>query len=65
MKKIIATVSWLLTLVGVIIIVLTSAIIDNYILFYIGIGILIAGIIATVFTRKETKEAILRLLDFI
>ena len=65
MNKIIGKVAWLIAILGVCMIVLTTSIIHNYILFYIGIGLLVIGIIGVLVTGEKTKEAILRLLDFI
>ncbi len=65
MKKIRGKISWTMAILGVLAIVLTTSIIDNYILFYAGIGMLIIGIIGTLLTREKSKEVILKLLDFI
>lgn len=65
MKKIVGIIAWLLALSGVCMIVLTSTVIDNYIVFFIGVGALVMGIIGSLFAGKETKETILRLLDLI
>ena len=65
MKKMIGVLSWLLAIAGVCMIVLTTTLLDRYILFYVGIGMLLIGIVGGLFAGKETKAAILKLLDFI
>ena len=65
MKKIIGILSWVIAIVGIIIITLTASIINNYILFYIGIGALVLGVAGALFAGKETKQAVLKLLDII
>lgn len=65
MKKIIGKISWIMAVVGVLAIVLTIFVIDNYVWFYTGIGMLIIGIMGALFTGEKTKEAIFSLLDFI
>lgn len=65
MKKIIGILSWAIAVVGIIIINLTCSIIDNYILFYIGIGTLVLGAFGAFFARKEAKQAVLKLFDLI
>lgn len=65
MKKIVEKISWIMATVGVFLIVVTTNFIDNYILFYVGIGILIIGIIGVLVTGEKTKEYIWKLLDFI
>ena len=65
MKKIIGILSWAIAVVGIIIINLTCSIIDNYILFYIGIGTLVLGAFGAFFAGKEAKQAVLKLFDLI
>ena len=65
MKKTIGILSWAIAVVGIIIINLTCSIIDNYILFYIGIGTLVLGAFGAFFAGKEAKQAILKLFDII
>lgn len=65
MKKILGKITWIMACIGVFIIVLTTCIIENYILFYVGIGMLIIGIIGTLATREKTKEVIWKLLELI
>ena len=65
MKKIIGKFVWIIAILGVCIVGLTTFIFDNYILFYTGIGMLVLGVIGALFAGKETKEAILKLFDFI
>ena len=65
MKKTIGILSWVIAVVGIIIINLTCSIIDNYILFYIGIGTLVLGAFGVFFARKEAKQAVLKLFDLI
>ena len=65
MKKTIGILSWVIAVVGIIIINLTCSIIDNYILFYIGIGTLVLGLFGASFVGKEAKQAVLKLFDLI
>ena len=65
MKKTIGILSWAIAVVGIIIINLTCSIIDNYILFYIGIGTLVLGAFGAFFAGKEAKQAVLKLFDLI
>ena len=65
MKKTIGILSWAIAVVGIIIINLTCSIIDNYILFYIGIGTLVLGAFGAFFADKEAKQAVLKLFDLI
>ena len=65
MIKPIGKITWIIALIGVFIIILTTTIINNYILFYVGIGLLIFGYIGVLFTRTKTKEVLIKLLDFI
>lgn len=65
MKKIIGKISWIIAIIGVFTIALIITIVDNYILFYTGIGMLVIGIWGALFTGEKTKEAIYRLLNFI
>ena len=65
MKKIIGILSWVIAIVGIIIITLTASIINNYILFYIGIGTLVLGAFGAFFAGKEAKQAVLKLFDLI
>jgi predicted membrane channel-forming protein YqfA (hemolysin III family) len=66
MKKTIGILSWAIAVVGIIIINLTTlSIIDNYILFYIGIGTLVLGAFGAFFAGKEAKQAVLKLFDLI
>lgn len=65
MKKTIGILSWAIAVVGIIIINLTCSIIDNYILFYIGIGTLVLGAFGAFFAGKEAKQAVLKLFDII
>ena len=65
MKKTIGILSWAIAVVGIIIINLTCSIIDNYILFYIGIGTLVLGAFGAFFACKEAKQAVLKLFDLI
>ena len=63
MKKIIGKLAWVIAVIGACMAAVTTFIFDNYILFYIGIGMLVLGAIGALFAGKETKEAILRLFD--
>ena len=65
MKKVIGKISWMMAIMGVLLIVLTMSIVDSFILFYIGIGLLVISIVCALFTGEKTKEAIFRLLDFV
>lgn len=65
MKKIIEKISWIMAVTGVFAIVLETSIVNNYILFYIGIGMLIIGIVGVLLTGEKTKEIIWELLDFL
>ena len=65
MKKIIGKLAWIIAFLGICIVAVTTFIFDNYLLFYIGIGMAVLGIIGALFAGKETKEAILKLFDFI
>ena len=64
MKKIIGKLAWLIAVIGICMVAVTTFIFDDYILIYIGIGMLALGVIGTLFAGKETKEAILKLFDF-
>ena len=65
MKKIIGKISWIVAILGTIAVALTTVVIDNYVLFYAGIAMMILGIIVALLTGEKTKEAIWKLLDFI
>lgn len=64
MKKVIGKISWMIAVIGVLAIVLATSMIDSYILFYVGSGMLIMGIAGTWITNEKTKEMIWKLLDF-
>ena len=63
MKKIIGILSWVIAIVGIIITTLTLSIIDNYILFYVGVGVIVLGVAGAFFAGKEAKQAVLKLFD--
>ena len=65
MKKIIGKLAWVMAVIGICMVAVTTFIFDNYILFYIGIGMVVLGFVGALLAGKETKEAILRLFDFI
>ena len=65
MKKMIGKLAWVIAVIGICMVAVTTFIFDNYILFYIGIGMLVLGVIGALFAGKETKEAILKLFDLI
>ena len=65
MKKIIGKLAWVIAVIGICMVAVATFIFDNYILFYIGIGMSVLGIIGALFAGKETKEAILKLFDYI
>ena len=63
MKRIIGTVSWISALTGVFVLELTLTFLDNYILFYAGLGLLIGGIVGALCTSKKAKAAIIRMFE--
>ena len=65
MKKILACLSWIIAILGAGSICISTWLIDNYIMFYIGWGLLIVGIICILLTCKKSREFIFNLLDFI
>lgn len=65
MKKILACLSWIIAILGAGSICISTWLIDNYIMFYIGWGLLIVGIICILLTCKKSRESIFNLLDFI
>ena len=65
MKKIIGKLAWAIAVLGICIVAVTTFILDNYILFYIGIGMSVLGVVGVLFSGKKTKETILKLFDFI
>ena len=64
MKKIIGFVSFFFALAGAFMTVISCTVIDNYILFFIGIGAFALGFVGSLFSGKEIKEAVVRMLDF-
>ncbi len=64
MKKIIGLVSFFFALAGAFMTVISCTVIDSYILFFIGIGAFAIGLVGSLFSGKEIKEAIVRMLDF-
>ena len=65
MKKIVGILSVIIELIGICIIGATISMIDNYILFYIGIGMVAIGIVGAFSAGDEIKKMVLRLLDWI
>ena len=65
MKKVLGRLFWGAAIAGVIVINLTVWLIENYVIFYIGLFLLIVGIIGVVLTCKKTRKYILNLLDFL
>lgn len=65
MKKIAGKIAWIIAVIGVVAIALSTSMIENYILFYTGWGMLIVGVIGTLFTNTKCKELIYGLLDFV
>lgn len=68
MKKILGILSWSIAIIGTLAIVLTTMpipIINNYIVFYVGIAMLIIGIIGILLTCEKSRKFIWNLLDFI
>ncbi len=65
MKKIVGILSVIIEFIGICIIGATSSMIDNYILFYIGIGMVAIGIVGAFSAGDEIKKMVLRLLDWI
>lgn len=64
MKKVLEIISWIIATIGAISVSLSIWIIENYVLFYVGIGILAIGIIGILLTGKESRKLILTFLDF-
>lgn len=65
MKKILGTLFWIVAMIGVLGISLTTWILDNYVMFYVCVFMLIVGIIGILFTSKKSREYIYSLLDLI
>ncbi len=65
MKKIVGIASFFLALAGAVLLVLTGTVIHHDILFFVGFGIFVLGFIGSLFSGKEIKEAVIRMLDFI
>ena len=65
MKKIVGILSVIIEFIGICIIGATSSMIDNYILFYIGIGMVAIGIVGAFYAGDEIKKIVLRFLDCI
>ena len=63
MKNKIGKLAWVIAVLGMCIVAVTTFILDNYILFYIGIGMLVLGTFGALYAGKETKEAILKLFN--
>ncbi len=65
LKKIVGILSVIIEFIGVSIIGATISIIDNYILFYIGIGMVAVGIIGAFYAGEEIKKIALSFFDWI
>lgn len=65
MLKITAVISWIIAIAGTIAVVLATWFIDNYVMGFIGVILLIFGIIGVLLTGGKTKKYILNLLDFL
>ncbi len=65
MKKIVGIASFFLALAGAVLLVLTSTVIHHDILFFVGLGMFVLGFIGSLFSGKEIKEAVIRMLDFV
>ena len=65
MKKILGSLAWIIAIIGTLIIGLIAFVFDNYILFYVGIGVFVLGAIGAWVTGRKTKDEILNLFNFI
>lgn len=68
MKKMFGVLSWILAIVGTLAIVLTTTptpIIDSFAVFWVGIFVVIVGIVGILLTCKKSREWIWMLLDLI
>ena len=63
MKKILGSLAWILAIIGALIIGLIVFVLDNYILFYVGIGTFVLGAIGAWVTGRKTKDEILNLFN--
>ena len=65
MKKILVSLAWIIAIIGTLIIGLIAFVLDNYILFYVGIGAFVLGAIGAWVTGRKTKDEILNLFNLI
>ena len=65
MKKILGSLAWIIAIIGTLIIGLIAFVLDNYILFYVGIGVFVLGAIGAWVTGRKTKDEILNLFNLI
>lgn len=65
MKNILGIVSWIIAIIGAIAIALATYVIENNILFWVGIPMIVIGIIGILLFGGRTKEFIWNLLDLL
>lgn len=65
MKKILGVISWIIAIAGVGGICVSVNFVDNYVIFYVGWGLLIVGIISILLTCEKSRKWILELFNFI